>query len=1168
MTGSSAVCTCTGITCEVSNFFEGRFLHRAADCGRPLRLCQCGLEVNDERLQLLAMGDTFRFKCTACGMPIAFVGTNADLELEELLPLRSGLSWHHNEVNKYGYSAVWQCGPCMETAQGKPGAGPRRGSIRKLDPSSTDPRLNPKLSLHSARTGKGEVHRKWCAREGGGSCVTSGVACMHKRRRNKQPGQFADVHRQVLTLQCVDGTGAAASSSADLGQQQAVLDVHRQVATPQCVGVTAAAASSFADLGQQEAALDMPRDVTTLQCVDGTAVAASSCAELGQHEAFLDPELSVFDMLQSLGDSDVSEGMLSPVGHLCRWTRAVETSATGPGEAPSGGSPWSAPSGETPLSAQATAVSQGEAHRGREHIVRAVWMINLLREHIDSMEDPAAIQRLQTYVQAFEAMAGDALLLTEAYRCVGAKPLLGLLDTPDLSSSQAGRDNLRFLETRPSHAAQQPSGASTPMLYVVICNSAPNAPPSPQDTSEGKAVHAQTAGAAVWLQQPANMVGLCCAVDSGAWLHATGSHHWLSDDAAVHELSRLELALLNGSCSEELGETLARAGVRHVVCWATERSELSARLFAEGFWAALHSGASFETAYDAGVQQVEGATTWNGKAWRQMMAIGDPGATSVCRDAQERWAAGVPVLLLGKGPQVEPARLRHKVASMSVADVAPLPAPSSSLPSRKKALVVGISKYHRKPLRCTINDAVDLHAALQRMGFTSTLLTDCNTEELNQAIHRFCSSLSRGDIAFFFFTGHGIEAPVHGTGKMGVDETSNWLITTDMPDAASELPRCGINVLTLLSYMEKAGANLNVLVLDCCHSNPLVAEDRSCSDEEGSGLVRMVAPAGSLIAFACEPRCVASELPNRRNGLYTKHLLQHIETADQPVVDLFSRVCAGVAAESRHFPRGQQKPYYNSGLAVIGATLTDPSPQPRSVQSQTAINRHVFPRECRNAYSSGDIGKQLDLCAIFVALCKCASSPKQLDFRSTLTAMCKCASAPPGLFRVSVISEGLTRSLEALEEAEAADAFVGDFLQFSMRACFPGFIYLLMVNSLGEVKCVFPNVKDKDNLVLYADQAVMVPNKRHIKNYLKVAMPVGHEDFYYINSSERLEDCMQSQALPQKLESLPQKEASMLVNAIASMQKGKKSAVTHCMKALDAPRLAISLFRLVTTARR
>mmetsp|Transcript_60514 Transcript_60514/g.100452 ORF Transcript_60514/g.100452 Transcript_60514/m.100452 type:complete len:97 (+) Transcript_60514:178-468(+) len=96
----------------------------------------------------------------------------------------------------------------------------------------------------------------------------------------------------------------------------------------------------------------------------------------------------------------------------------------------------------------------------------------------------------------------------------------------------------------------------------------------------------------------------------------------------------------------------------------------------------------------------------------------------------------------------------------------------------------------------------------------------------------------------------------------------------------------------------------------------------------------------------------------------------------------------------------------------------------------------------------------------------------------------------------------------------------------------------------------------------------MVPNKRHIKNYLKVAMPVGHEDFYYINSSERLEDCMQSQALPQKLESLPQKEASMLVNAIASMQKGKKSAVTHCMKALDAPRLAISLFRLVTTARR
>ena len=51
------------------------------------------------------------------------------------------------------------------------------------------------------------------------------------------------------------------------------------------------------------------------------------------------------------------------------------------------------------------------------------------------------------------------------------------------------------------------------------------------------------------------------------------------------------------------------------------------------------------------------------------------------------------------------------------------------------------------------NDATDINNELNAMGFISTLVTDCNKEQFEEAITDFVSSLEKGDFGLFYFAG-------------------------------------------------------------------------------------------------------------------------------------------------------------------------------------------------------------------------------------------------------------------------------------------------------------------------------------------------------------------------------------------------------------------------------
>src|SRR5215471_4288645 len=128
--------------------------------------------------------------------------------------------------------------------------------------------------------------------------------------------------------------------------------------------------------------------------------------------------------------------------------------------------------------------------------------------------------------------------------------------------------------------------------------------------------------------------------------------------------------------------------------------------------------------------------------------------------------------------------------------------------------------------------------------------------------------------------------------------------------------------------MDEAKSYLNLVFLDACRNNPFPRSMRAVS----RGLAGMNAPSGTLLVFATNPDNVASD-GTGRNGVYTKHLLQHITQPGLEVGMMLRKIRTAVKAETG----GQQVPwengsiegeFYFSGVSGVPAVTAPMSQQP------------------------------------------------------------------------------------------------------------------------------------------------------------------------------------------------------------------------------------------------
>ena len=279
---------------------------------------------------------------------------------------------------------------------------------------------------------------------------------------------------------------------------------------------------------------------------------------------------------------------------------------------------------------------------------------------------------------------------------------------------------------------------------------------------------------------------------------------------------------------------------------------------------------------------------------------------------------------------------RHFTAlNIFVAVILMASASRAAVPENKRmALVIGNAAYPTAPLANPVNDAIDIAALLERLGFEVILERDADKRAMDQAVKKFYRSLqSSKGIALFYYAGHGLQ--MHG---------QNYLVPVNAEiESEGDVEYNAVNAGWVLSKMEDAGSPVNIVILDACRNNPFTRGFRSGE----RGLAQMPSPTGSIIAYATAPGEVASD-GEGRNGLFTQHLLQHMAAAGLTIEQVFSRVRQGVWLESGK----KQTPWTSSSVMGQvslnnGTTTITTAPSQEGTEDALQVERERLDREKR-----------------------------------------------------------------------------------------------------------------------------------------------------------------------------------------------------------------------------
>ena len=240
---------------------------------------------------------------------------------------------------------------------------------------------------------------------------------------------------------------------------------------------------------------------------------------------------------------------------------------------------------------------------------------------------------------------------------------------------------------------------------------------------------------------------------------------------------------------------------------------------------------------------------------------------------------------------------------------------------RRVALVIGNSSYTNvSPLPNPANDAADVSAALERLGFEVTRASDVNREGLMRTLRTFSRESAGASVAVVFYAGHGVE--LDGTNYLvPVDAYLEW-------DADVQFEAIPLDFV--LSATEGVG-RLRVVILDACRNNPFAIQARNPTRgvRVGRGLAEIEEmPAGRniIVAYATAAGAVADD-GDARNSPFTKALLEHLEEPDIEVHMMFRRVTDTVLRDTSQ----EQQPYLYASLSADPYYLKASPPEPVSV---------------------------------------------------------------------------------------------------------------------------------------------------------------------------------------------------------------------------------------------
>jgi len=215
------------------------------------------------------------------------------------------------------------------------------------------------------------------------------------------------------------------------------------------------------------------------------------------------------------------------------------------------------------------------------------------------------------------------------------------------------------------------------------------------------------------------------------------------------------------------------------------------------------------------------------------------------------------------------------------------------------ALLIGNGDYQNVPkLANPVNDAEDMAEVLKTLGFEVIVKLNASKPTMKKAVRKFGQSLHNGDVALFYYSGHGLQS-----------DNNNYLVPVEADiksDADIEFE--AFNASRVFKEMEQVNkGGVNIMILDACRNNPFQSNSKNIK----KGLAEMRHPVGSLLAYATAPNKVAYGDGGERNSIYTKYLLEGLrEKPFLNVHDLLTEVTRQVVEETG----GTQVPWQSSSL--------------------------------------------------------------------------------------------------------------------------------------------------------------------------------------------------------------------------------------------------------------
>jgi formylglycine-generating enzyme required for sulfatase activity len=249
------------------------------------------------------------------------------------------------------------------------------------------------------------------------------------------------------------------------------------------------------------------------------------------------------------------------------------------------------------------------------------------------------------------------------------------------------------------------------------------------------------------------------------------------------------------------------------------------------------------------------------------------------------------------------------------------PVRSATVSNQPVALVIGNSAYDAAPLRNPVNDARAMAKALQDLGFDVSEKENLNQKDMKREIQSFGQKLQKGSIGLFYYAGHGMQ--VNGR---------NYLIPVGARiEHEKQVEYEAVDMGSVMSEMDYARNNMNIVILDACRDNPFARSFRSSAQ----GLAAVNAPGGTLIAYATAPGSVASDGPGE-NGIYTGELIKIMSTPGLKIEDVFKQVRSAVRQETD----GKQIPWESSSLEG-DFYFAKPAGEPAAPNTVVATNRQT-----------------------------------------------------------------------------------------------------------------------------------------------------------------------------------------------------------------------------------